>query len=124
MWASKNCVQPGETVSLRATATNRGNRTQVIEVKDKPVLDIIVDFTKSTAKGVTRWSDGKPLTPELTRLELKPGESKSIEMGWNPDQSAYGPVGVNALFVDSEKPGGAAPSVLINVRTCPGPLGP
>jgi len=33
-----------------------------------------------------RWSDGKPLTRELTHLELKPGELKTIEMTLTPDE--------------------------------------
>jgi Intracellular proteinase inhibitor len=78
VWASSDCVQAGETVKLRATATNRGVRAFSVELTNRPVFDLVV----KTAGKTVRWSDGKPLTPELTRLELKPGASKTIQMDW------------------------------------------
>ncbi len=78
MWANDNLVQPGETVKLRATVTNKTTKIFSVDLKDQPVLDIV---TKSGGQ-VIRWSDGKALTSDLTHLELKPGESKAIEMDY------------------------------------------
>jgi len=59
-------------VTVRAKVTNQSSEPFHEELKDQPVLDLFV--------GEARWSEGKPLTPDLTQLDLKPGESKSIEM--------------------------------------------
>jgi hypothetical protein len=115
-WASDDCVQPGNIVHLRVTITNKGAKTQVIELDDKAVLDIVIG-NPDTGR---RWSDGKPLTSDLTRLELGPGASKSIEMDWVVDKDIVGPVGINAQFIYSERLGGVTPSVLVNVERCPG----
>lgn len=126
MWASTSCAQPGDTVHLRATATNRGNRTWTVDTKDEPVLDII---TSSDGKPV-RWSDGKSLTPDLTHLELKPGESKTIEMDIVISRnlaSGY-PNGFFAIaqaqFYYDARGGQVSPGVMINVWNCPSALGP
>lgn len=123
MWASEDCVRPGDTVKLRATVTNTSSKTQVIELHDKPVLDLVIDFNKSTRIGMRRWSDGKPLTPDLTQLELTPGASKSIEMDWVVDEGKTGPVGINAQFIYSDRVS-VVPGILVNVSICSGPLGP
>ncbi len=74
---------------------------------------------------IVRWSDGKLLTPDLTRLELKPGESKAIEMDWVVKQPSSGYVFyADANFVYSTRVPALAPSVTISVGICPGPLGP
>ncbi len=77
--ADKKCAAVGETLHLKASVTNASSQTKVVELKDRPVFDMIIGTPQG---GDKRWSDGKPLTPELTRLELLPGESKSIEMDW------------------------------------------
>lgn len=118
IWASDQCVQRGDTVALRATVTNKTSKTQIFELKDRPVLDLAVK-----AGGVTsQWSDGKTLTSDLTRLELLPGQSKTIGMDWRASYS--GTVGARAIFYfDAEGPP-LAPGVLISVGSCPGVLGP
>ncbi len=117
MWASTSCAQPGDTIHLRATATNRGNRVWIVDTKDEPVFDILFPI---------RWSAGKPLTADLTHLELQPGQSKSIEMDYVLPKGISGVVGAQAQFIYSPTaPGGTArPGVTINVGSCPGPLGP
>ncbi len=40
IWASNGCVEPGDTVKLRATTTNKTSRVQTFESTDRPVLDI------------------------------------------------------------------------------------
>lgn len=116
LWASRSCADYGETVTLRATATNRDSRPLVVELKDQPVLDIIVGYPDQV-----RWSTGKPLTSDQTRLELKPGESKTIELQW----VATGPSGATAHFIDNarypENP--VDPNFFIYVGNCPGLLG-
>jgi hypothetical protein len=51
-------------------------------------MDINIGGTKGSGEPTAflRWSDGKPLTADLTHLQLKPGESKTIEMSWFPDE--------------------------------------
>ncbi len=123
VWASSDCTQPGDRITLRATVTNHTTKKQVIELTDQPVLDIVV---RNQGPPV-HWSDGKLLTPDLTRLELKPGESKAIEMDWTVKSPSSGSVFyVDSYFVYNPRaPGGpAGSSVLINVSVCPGPFGP
>lgn len=92
MWASKNCVQPGDTVHLRATVSNRSDKNWTVELQDQPVFDI---ETSSDGKRV-HWSDGKPMS-ELSRLELKPGESRTLEMDIViPKDMGYGTIGAFA----------------------------
>ena len=98
IWASDACPKQGDTVTLRATATNVDPETQVVELKDQPVLDIVV----GNLTDGQRWSAGKPLTPDLTRLELKPGESKSIEMSWIDQPISNIPV-ISARFIDDPR---------------------
>ncbi len=109
MWASDNCVQPGDIVVLRATVENRTFKTQIFESKDRPVFDLAVE----TGGVTSHWSDGKTLAPDLTRLELQPGQSKAIEMDWKA--SCCDIIGAGAIFYfDTEGPP-LAPGVLINV---------
>lgn len=117
MWINNPCVQPGDTVHLRATVANEGSQTEVVDLKDKPVLDIEIFLDKETV----RWSNGKPLSPELTHLELKSGESKTIEMDWivsndNGFHNAY------ANFVYSDQPPIVVshPGVPLNIGYCSG----
>lgn len=120
LWASSDCVQPGETVNLRATATNHGSQVFAIELTDRSVFDLVVKTSGKT----TRWSDGKQLTPDLTRLELKPGESKTIEIDWNVQ--CCDSLLVNAPFIDNAKFADypSTPSITVFVQHCSGPFGP
>ncbi|MBI4786652.1 MAG: hypothetical protein HY782_06360 [Chloroflexi bacterium] len=92
LWTSHRNVNVNQPVTIRFTVRNEGKQTVVYDRKDKPVADILIPggFPK------VRWSDGKPLTAELTRLELKPGESRVLEMIWAPGpeykQQIYAPV--------------------------------
>jgi len=79
VWVSDKCPENGKDITVRATVTNKGTKTQVLDSKDQPVLDLIVT-TGGTGGVKTRWSDGKALTPDLTHLELQPGQSKTIEI--------------------------------------------
>ncbi len=79
LWVSDRCPRYGETVTIRETVTNRDSNLHVIELKDRPVLDLYAGY-RTANETLIRWSDGKTLTSELTRLALGPGEAKSIEM--------------------------------------------
>ncbi len=124
IWTSGTCVQPGDTVNLRATVSNHGSITETMDVKDQPVLDIFIFRPGIPSSYAVHWSDSKPLTPDLTHLELKPGESKTIEMDWVAP-SIKETYDVDAIFIYSDIPPRvvARAGVTINVGTCPG-IGP
>ncbi len=117
MWASASCIQSGQTIHLRATVTNRGDHTQIINLTDKPVLDIVFG-NPDTGR---RWSDDKPLTPDLMHIEIAPSTSKSIEMDWVGEQGSYGAVTIWAILNENNKGDRIRPGVTIAIGSCPGP---
>ena len=94
IWASDGCPEVGQTITLRATVANVSSQTQTVELNNQPVLDIVV----GPQNDGQRWSAGKTLTSDLTHLELKPGESKSIEMPWVIQPGTI-PLPVSARFI-------------------------
>ena len=115
IWASTNCVDPGGAVALRASITNRGLQIHAVELQDRPVLDLCIESYGGYKKC---WSDGKPLTPDLTRLELKPGESKTIEMKWVAEPSGVYGAGATFAYDPNTTTG---PNVTVGVEgDCPG----
>ncbi len=103
IWASTDCPSDNQTITVRARVTNDGPQTEVAQSDDEPVLDILVTplgTGNEEVPGTIRWSDGKSLTPDLTRLELKPGESKSIELQFPFHAFAYS---ASARFVHAAK---------------------
>lgn len=72
LWVSGSCARPGDTIYARATMTNTSSELQFVAVEDRPVMDLEI----SSLAGKIRFSD----THSLTQLELKPQESKSIEL--------------------------------------------
>jgi hypothetical protein len=120
IWASTDLVQVNEIVKFRATATNKGTKTQTINLSDYPVLDIWIERESATGKTLTRWSDGKALTSEMTQLELRPGESKSIELDY-AIRECCNPVGARANFVYSDRAldNPVRPSVIVFVGSYP-----
>ncbi len=125
LWVSASCARPGETVTARATVTNVTSNVQTVDLKDLPVFDLGIGYSTPHGPVNINWSDGKPLTSELTRLELKPHESKSIEMQWKVDPAASA-FGVSATLIDNPRfvDHPLSPNLLIPVSNCPGPLGP
>ncbi len=122
LWTSDECPTPGEAVTLRATATNKGPDTLIVELKDQPVFDLIIGNPDTSR---LRWSAGKTLTSNLTRLELKPGESKSIQMQWKVDASESGVVVSAQLIDDPRSPSyPIRPLMVLHVNSCSGPFGP
>lgn len=83
---SKGCAEVGEPVAIRYTLTNNGPGKLVVQLKDSPAMDIVIQInTRENEKIFVRWSDGKPLTDELKQLVLEPGQSKTISMDWPVD---------------------------------------
>jgi len=83
LWISRDKPRVGQPVDIQFTVINHGTARWVIELPEASVMDIRV----STGAGIPRpiyWSDGREITPEMRRLELAPGESKTIEMTWVP----------------------------------------
>jgi hypothetical protein len=96
IWVSNDHPQPGDRLKIRATVTNQGSTPFQVELKDQPVLDIRV--------GAIRWSQGKPLTPDVTRLQLNPGQAKTLEMEYSVDQNANGGgLLIQAIFIYSAR---------------------
>ncbi|MBI4675495.1 MAG: hypothetical protein HY741_27950 [Chloroflexi bacterium] len=115
IWASKQCVSRGETVHLRATVTNMRSSSQVIQLDGLPVFDIRI----VNGNQITRWSDGKPLTDELTDLVLEPGASKVIEMDWIANsETTRGAIAAAVLTYDPRPGHQVAPGIPITLDSC------
>jgi len=90
LWVSRGRTSVGQPVQIRYTVKNTTDRTEVIQLEEKqePVMDIAIHLGPSGDWTTLYWSDGREITPEMRRLELAPGESKTIEMTWVPDKRA------------------------------------
>lgn len=121
IWSSDGCPRIGERITLRATVTNARSSPLRVELKDQPVFDISIFYRTAEGEKTIHWSDGKPLTPDLTQLELKLGQSKSIEMQWVV-QPNVGGVGVSAQFIDDPRFEPINPVMVLGA--CSGPFGP
>ena len=122
LWASNECPRTGDTVTIRATLINQRAQPLRVDLVDHPVLDIAIGNPDTTN---IRWSSGKSLTPEITQLELQPGESKTIEMQYRIDNTTSFVV-ISALFIadpDSIKDP-IQPLSVLHVGSCPGLFGP
>lgn len=125
IWANSNCVKQGESVTMRAIATNVGATPRIIQLQDKPVLNIQINYRLRSGDPTELkqlWSEGKLLTPELTRLALKPGESKSIEMDWVAQHAAgqSSQIDLRGILRYGEKEADVAIArTFISVDTCP-----
>jgi len=68
-----------EMVYVHLTITNHSEETLEFDGGSEAAMDIL--------ERNIRWSDSQELTPELTRLVLAPGESRTIEWTWPPSQA-------------------------------------
>ncbi len=64
----------GDPVHITFTVTNISDERLVLDGGDKPALDICIRREC--------WSDRQELTPKLTRVTLKPGESRILTWTW------------------------------------------
>ncbi len=90
LWVSRSLPKVGQPVQIRHTVKNPTDHTEVIQLEEKqePVMDIRIHFGPLGGTTTLYWSDGREITPEMRRLELAPGQSKTIEMTWVPDKRA------------------------------------
>jgi len=87
-YSNRSWLKVGESVHLDFTVTNTGKRFIVVESKDKPVLDIIVQDMPSR-QVLLSWAAQNP-DKALHRVEWQPGESKAMELVWTAPQEEYG----------------------------------
>lgn len=79
----------GETVHIRFTVTNTSGKRLVLEPREGELaMDIYVDGGYPDFVEM-RWSEGRELGPEWIRLELEPGESRTIEWDVVPPERAF-----------------------------------
>ena len=123
LWVSQERASVGESIDLVFTVKNVGDETEVIEIDDGPVMDIVVGQGFHYEREVS-WSDGREITPEMRRLELAPGESKSVEMAWVPigrtDGADARDARVAGLFYMKKKPSGEWERFPVHIIFCVG----
>lgn len=98
---NRDKLQPSEPVHIRFTVTNTSTggtgKPQVLESKSTPLMDIQVH---TVGRELVRWSAQQP--PDLLpqRIELAPGQSKTIELTWVPDgRVGYSSVDIVGILV-------------------------
>ena len=92
LWADRDRTD-GEPVQIRFTVRNIGKEVEAIQLEDKLVMDILVGNGQAE-----RWSERREITPDMRRLELGPGESKTIEMTWDPGEGTGYPVLIKGIL--------------------------
>lgn len=86
LWISRDRPRVGQAVDIQFTVINRGPGDLVIELPEPSVMDIKIGTGSGSLRRWIYWSDGREITPEMRRLELAPGESKTVEMTWVPSE--------------------------------------
>ena len=123
LWVSQERASVGESIDLVFTVKNVGDETEVIEIDDGPVMDILVGQGDHYEQEVY-WSDGREITPEMRRLELAPGESKTIEMAWVPigrtDGADASDAIASGIFYMKKKPSGEWERFPVHIIFCVG----
>ena len=120
LWVSRGRTNVSQPVKIRYTVDNFADQIEVIQLEEKqePVMDILIGFGSGGDRTRIYWSDGREISPEMRGLELAPGESKTIEMTWVPDETAEGwPVTVSGILHREHRYQDA--SVMICVGRCP-----
>ncbi len=90
----------GQPVHIVFTIKNQtllwNGRVQTIECQSKPVIDIRVGYGQEE---FASWSAQQPPDKIPHRLVFQPGESKTIELTWVPDESKRGmPVVISGIM--------------------------
>lgn len=86
LWISRDKPRVGQALDIRFTVTNDSTGRWVIELPEASVMDIKIGTGGGSLRRWVYWSDDREITPEMRRLELAPGESKTIEMTWVPSK--------------------------------------
>jgi hypothetical protein len=83
------CLKGGELLDINFTVTNEGQirRLEVLESKDKPVMDVFMRESPSM-KSVYSWAEQNPDKAQH-RVEWQPGESQTINVKWQLPQKEY-----------------------------------
>lgn len=119
LWVSRGRISVGQPVKIRFTVENTGDQIEVVQLEKGPVMDISVRFGAGSLRTTLYWSDGREITPEMRRLALAPGESKTIEMIWVPDERATNEsVSVDAILHGEYMSMSGQANVTICVGTC------
>ncbi len=81
---NKKSYDFGEPIYITFTITNVSREPQVLDGGDRSAVDIEIGYEDYDARKYINeyWSDDKELTPELTRITLKPGESYTLKWVW------------------------------------------
>ena len=97
--ADKYDMDAGESVKIRFTARNHTGKTVIIEPKEGPAMDIWVSYHRASVRLDEYWSDDREIPDEIRRLELLPGESRTLEWTWTSLERRYGSaVGVDGIL--------------------------
>lgn len=101
--ADRDRLKPNDPVTFTLTLENTGTGVEVFESTDTPVFDLRFS---TNSKTLALWSAENPELV-LHRLELKPGEIKTIQTTWSlkPEDGFSGtPVGASAVLYDKSRP--------------------
>lgn len=103
----------GEPIHITFTVTNLSDETLEFNGGDKAALDIRVEGE--------HWSDGRELTPELTRMTLEPDESRALNWVWptpgtdlkkvNPPPPEWGLTSIYVFGLVTPRPGASRSAV-------------
>lgn len=85
LWVSRKRFEIGEPLTIRFSVTNMGNEPIEIVLEDLAVMGIVIT-TDGLSKVVVRLPD---MAESFSELHLNPGETRTIEMTWVPDNSVY-----------------------------------
>ena len=92
-------MDAGESVKIRFTARNHTDKTVIIEPEEGPAMDIWVSYHRASVRLDEYWSDDREIPDEIRRLELLPGESRTLEWTWTSWERRYGSaVGVYGIL--------------------------
>lgn len=118
LFANQKHVKVNEPVTITLNVKNVGKRVAVIESRDTPILDISAGELGG-GKIYAHWSLSHPDLVEH-RLELAPGESRSIQLTWTlqpEDRHISAVAGVSGALYEKSKEVQSV-SVLLCIEYC------
>jgi hypothetical protein len=107
----QTCLQGGELLDIQFTVTNEGQnrRLEVLESKDKPVLDMVIG-EHGSPELIYSWAAQNP-DQVRHHVEWQPGESQTINVKWQLPQKEYAHQTldiVGSVYVDDIRRGESA----------------